>query len=109
MPTKPASAELDVNPTEWYSVNNAARILGVRPVRVRQLLAYGELKGEKIGRSWNIRGHDIQRWHAQRKPIGRPKGSVSYKLDVLGRRRKVNHPRPVSRLKEMREALRAVS
>lgn len=104
MATETIMPDDEINATEWYSVQEAAELLGVKPVRVRQLLAYGELKGEKVGRSWNIRGHDIEKWNAQRRPVGRPRGSVSYKLDQLGRRRRVRYPRPQSRLKALRAA-----
>lgn len=77
-------------PTQWYSVGQVAPLLSVKPVRVRQMLTNGQLKGQKVGRAWYIRGHEVNRYAANRRPIGRPEGTVVYKLDVLGRRRRVH-------------------
>ena len=71
---------------QWYSVRQTARYLQLKEVRIRQMLASGQLKGQKIGRAWYVKGHEISRYHRVRKPAGRPRGS-KFKLDVLGRRR----------------------
>ena len=43
------------------SVGQAAELLGVSDVRVRALLASGQLEGEKIGRAWVIRESSVKR------------------------------------------------
>jgi excisionase family DNA binding protein len=46
---------------EWnrVSVATAARLLGVPQKRVRQLLLAGKLKGEKVGRIWEVQEEQL--------------------------------------------------
>jgi excisionase family DNA binding protein len=50
-----------------YSVDEAAKILGLENSHVRRLLAKGEIKGKKLGRDWVVLSIDYQR---KRKPKG---------------------------------------
>ena len=50
-----------------YSVNEAARKLGLESSHIRRLLAKGEIKGKKLGRDWVVLSLDYQR---KRKPKG---------------------------------------
>jgi excisionase family DNA binding protein len=51
--------------SEIYSVNEAARILGLDTSQIRRLLAKGEIKGKKLGRDWVVLELNYQR---KRKP-----------------------------------------
>jgi excisionase family DNA binding protein len=44
-----------------------AKLGGVNPSRIRQLLLAGRLKGEKFGRDWRIPRVEAERWLAGRK------------------------------------------
>ena len=37
-----------------YSVNEAAKIIGLDSSQIRRLLAKGEIKGRKLGRDWVV-------------------------------------------------------
>ncbi|HEY94100.1 MAG TPA: helix-turn-helix domain-containing protein [Dehalococcoidia bacterium] len=57
-----------------YSVDEAAKILGLENSYVRRLLAKGEIKGKKLGRDWVILNLDYQR---KRRPKGGQKSEKS--------------------------------
>ena len=50
---------------EIFSVNEAARELGLDTSQIRRLLAKGEIKGKKLGRDWVVLELNYQR---KRKP-----------------------------------------
>ena len=59
--------------TEHYTVDEAARILGASPARVRQLLRAGELEGERrktyiegVLGPWRISGHAVRAYREAR-------------------------------------------
>ncbi|MEO8697611.1 MAG: helix-turn-helix domain-containing protein [Acidimicrobiales bacterium] len=54
------------------AVDDAAEQLGVSPRRVRQMLADGVLRGERIGHSWIIDTEAIEVVGARRPGVGRP-------------------------------------
>ena len=54
------------------SVAEAAQRLGVSERRVRQLLAGGKLRGERIGRDWVVDSDDVERRRRVRRSAGRP-------------------------------------
>jgi len=47
---------------EWLTVREMARLAGVNGQRIRQLLAAGELRGEKIGFQWVISKSEAARF-----------------------------------------------
>lgn len=49
-----------MSPLDFVSVPDAARELGVRPSRVRVMLARGQLEGEKIGGRWLVAGASVR-------------------------------------------------
>ncbi|MGQ9629014.1 MAG: AAA family ATPase [bacterium] len=49
----------EVNPLELYNVEAVSRILGMHADTVRSKLRSGEIRGEKLGRDWQIKGEDI--------------------------------------------------
>ena len=53
------------------TTTDIAKLLGITPARVRQLILAGRLPAEKNGRDWYIRKADLAKI-ANRKP-GRPK------------------------------------
>lgn len=57
------------------SVDDVAEELEVSPRRVRQMLASGDLPGQRVGRSWAIDRVDIQR--LRRSGVGRPWSAAS--------------------------------
>lgn len=56
------------------SVDEAADRLGVSRVRVRQLLASGDLLGRRLGRAWLVDGDSVRRLEGHRRDPGRPVG-----------------------------------
>jgi excisionase family DNA binding protein len=59
----------------------AAQRLGVLPRSVTLLCRRGILKGEKRGRDWMIEAEEVERYKAERKPVGRPRHTA---LAALG-------------------------
>lgn len=57
------------------SVADAADELEVSPRRVRQMLAAGDLPGQRVGRSWAIDRADVER--LRRSDVGRPWSAAS--------------------------------
>jgi len=57
------------------SVADAAEELEVSLRRVRQMLACGQLRGQRVGRSWAIDRADVQR--LRRRTVGRPWSAAS--------------------------------
>lgn len=53
-------------------IANAARQLEVSPRRVHQLVAAGQLRGHRIGRSWVLDHAEVQRFARSRAEAGRP-------------------------------------
>ena len=43
----------------WYSVEEASKILGVSKQTIREKLSIKEIKGNKIGREWRISKKEI--------------------------------------------------
>jgi site-specific DNA-methyltransferase (adenine-specific) len=57
------------------TTNRAAEILGVTPVRIRQLIQQGQIRSQKQGRDHLLEEDEIQMFNAcGRRPGGRPKG-----------------------------------
>lgn len=44
---------------EWYSVEEASKMLGVSKQTVREKLSIKEIKGSKVGREWRIPKKEI--------------------------------------------------
>ena len=53
-------------------VAKAADAMGVSPGRVRQMLASGDLNGERVGRAWAIEMQEVHRALRRRPQAGRP-------------------------------------
>ncbi len=49
-----------MNETEFTSVSEAARIVGVTPQTITKGVRSGEIKAEKVGRSWVIRRDEVE-------------------------------------------------
>lgn len=73
------------------TTRQAAQRMGVSHGRVRQLVTQGRLPSVKVGRSRYVKSSDVDGF--ERRPVGRPLGSVLYKIDVLGRRRRIRMTR----------------
>jgi len=58
-------------------VAEAAEELGVSPRRVRQMLAHGLLRGERVGRAWVIDRSALRQIGDRRPEVGRPWRSAS--------------------------------
>jgi excisionase family DNA binding protein len=56
---------------KMLTANDASKILGVHPSRVRVLIREGRLPAQKVGRDWIIMEKDLEKVK-DRKP-GRPK------------------------------------
>ena len=54
-------SEVHSSQGDRVSVATAARLLGVPQKRVRQLLKAGRLKGEKVGRIWEVQADQLPR------------------------------------------------
>jgi excisionase family DNA binding protein len=67
-------------------VGRAASILGVSPIQVRRLIAAGELRAERFGRSWQIDLDSVHRYDDLRPAVGRPHGAKR-SWDLLAGRR----------------------
>lgn len=60
------------------TTKQAAQILGVTPVRVRQLIQNGQLRSTKQGRDHLLDDTEVEQFHREgRRPGGRPKKEVS--------------------------------
>ena len=57
---------------EWYTTEQAAKILGVSPRWIRQLCEEGRL-GFRPGRNWYLTPRDIERYPEVVGPVGHPK------------------------------------
>jgi hypothetical protein len=57
---------------EILDLNEAARIAGVTPARLRQLIEAGQLRGKKIGNSWAIMAADLDSLVGRSREPGRP-------------------------------------
>ena len=56
------------------TTKSAAQILGITPVRVRQLIQQGQLPSVKHGRDHLLQMEEVQRFNREgRRPGGRPK------------------------------------
>lgn len=53
------------------TTTDAARMLGIKPSRVRQLAIAGLLRGRKAGRDWRFEERVIRNF--ERPPMGRPR------------------------------------
>jgi excisionase family DNA binding protein len=63
---------------DWMTVSEAARLKGVAEHSVRLAIRSGRLAGEKVGRSYRVRRHDVESWAAARKGAIRPgRGAAS--------------------------------
>lgn len=90
MPSKalaPKKAQENMNIPPLLTTRQVAERWGVTHGRVRQLVTQGRLKSIKIGRSRYLQEDDVEKF--ERRKVGRPLGSVLYKIDVLGRRRRI--------------------
>lgn len=54
------------------TVKEAAKALGIKEARVRQLCRAGAF-GYKVGRDWLIYPHEVEHYKATRPPRGRPR------------------------------------
>lgn len=62
-------------------VEEVAQELGLSARRVRNLLAHGQLSGQRVGRSWVINDPDLRRFQERRRVAGRPwKPSAAWAL-----------------------------
>jgi excisionase family DNA binding protein len=62
------------------TTKSAAEILGVTPVRVRQLIQQGQLLAEKHGRDHLLNKEAVQRFNRHgRRPGGRPPKTIKRK------------------------------
>ncbi len=57
---------------DLLSVDDAARLLGVHPGRVRQLVAAGQLEAHKVGGRWLLPASAVVDRHDAQRPAGRP-------------------------------------
>jgi len=53
-------------------ISEVAEELGLSARMVRNLVAHGQLPGERVGRSWVINDSDLRRFQERRRPSGRP-------------------------------------
>ena len=62
---------------EEVTTPEAARYLGVSPPHIRLLYYKGALRGEKRGRDLWITKESLEAYQKNRRPAGRPEGTVS--------------------------------
>lgn len=77
-------------------MDRAASILGVSPIQVRRLIAAGELRAERFGRSWQVDLDSVHRYDDLRPSVGRPHGAKR-SWDLLGRR----HPSSMDEARQL--------
>lgn len=65
---------------EILGITAVAAELGIKPNRVRQLIYLGKLPAQKLGREWAITRIDLDKFKAQKRPVGRPK-KLTIKVD----------------------------
>ncbi len=59
---------------EWITTSEAAVILGITPVRVRQLIGTGQLRAEKRGRDYILIRSEVEQFNREgRRSGGRPR------------------------------------
>jgi len=58
------------------NLREAARVLGIKhPSQLRKLIAKGQFAAEKPGgHDWMVRVEEVERYKAERRPPGYPKG-----------------------------------
>lgn len=60
---------------DYVTVTQAAKIVGVTPGRIRQMLANGAMHGEKFdGRMWVVPVSEAERLRDTTTTVGRPRG-----------------------------------
>lgn len=58
----------------FLTTKQAAEVLGITPVRVRQLIQENMIKSEKAGRDHLLNAEDVERFNREgRRATGRPK------------------------------------
>jgi len=63
---------------DFYSVPEAAVVLGVTDGRVRQMLAANEIQGQKLGqKAWAIPRAEVERVAQIPKTTGRPRSGMA--------------------------------
>lgn len=68
-----ATPKIEMSLMNLITTKNAAEILGVTPVRVRQLIQQGQLQSAKRGRDHLLHEEEVQRFNRHgRRPGGRP-------------------------------------
>lgn len=58
----------------WITTDDAAAIIGVSAIRVRQYLTEKRLKSKKFGRSWMVDEQSAREF--KKLPLGRPKNDA---------------------------------
>jgi excisionase family DNA binding protein len=70
---QPATSKIEKSLMNLITTKNAAEILGVTPVRVRQLIQQGQLQSVKHGRDHLLHEEEVQQFNRHgRRPGGRP-------------------------------------
>lgn len=80
----PSESERVLAGYDLIGVAEAARLIGCATTRVRQLLASGDLTGQKNGRDWVIRRADVLAYQPMRPRAARANSGPGARL-VLGR------------------------
>lgn len=58
---------------DWLNTAQAADVLGVTSIRVRQLIAEGRLKPTRVGSVYLLLRSDVEAFKKQKRAPGRPK------------------------------------
>ena len=66
----------DMDRDEFYSVSEAAKVLGLGERRIRQLVSEGEVEGERVGNAWQIFRHSVHSFRDEHGVRERPRAGV---------------------------------
>lgn len=68
---------------EFYTVSEAAKVLGLGERRIRQLINEGEVKGERVGNAWKIFRHSVHSFRDEHGVRERPRGGSDWPPEAL--------------------------
>ena len=68
---------------EFYTVSEAAKVLGLGERRVRQLVSEGEVEGERVGNVWQIFRHSVHSFRDEHGVRERPRAGSEWPPEAL--------------------------
>src|SRR5215210_5248172 len=68
---------------EFYTVSEAAKVLGLGERRIRQLVSEGEVEGDRVGNAWHIFRHSVHSFRDEHGVRERPRAGSEWPPEAL--------------------------